>query len=67
LSTHRPEMPRKPAPKPDNPEQFKRFIETARQVEIDESAGALDRALDRVIPRNRKRSPKNGGEDNENG
>lgn len=38
-------------PKPDNPQQFKRFIETARQVEVDESPEALDRALDKVIPR----------------
>jgi hypothetical protein len=26
-------MPRKPKPQPDNPEQFKRFIEMAREVE----------------------------------
>jgi hypothetical protein len=26
-------MPRKPRPKPDNPEQFKRFTEMAREVE----------------------------------
>lgn len=44
----------KSKPKPDNPEQFKRFIETARQVEVDESPDALDRALDRVVPRRRQ-------------
>jgi len=44
-------MPKSPKPKPDNPEQFKRFIETARQVEVDESPDALDRALNKVIPR----------------
>jgi hypothetical protein len=54
-------MPRKPAPKPDDPDQFKRFIETARQVEADESPDAIDRALERVIRRNRKRAPKDGG------
>lgn len=37
--------------KPNNPEQFKRFIETARQVEVDESPDALDRALDKVLPK----------------
>lgn len=42
-------MPRKPKPKPDNPEQFKRFIDMAREVEADESPDAIDRALKRVI------------------
>lgn len=42
-------MPRKPAPKPDNPEQFRRFIETAREVEVDESPDALERAIKQVI------------------
>jgi hypothetical protein len=44
-------MPKSSKPKPDNPEQFKRFVETARQVEVDESPDALDRALDKVLPR----------------
>ena len=43
-------MPRKPTPKPDNPEQFKRFIDMAREVEVDESAEALERAFKRVVP-----------------
>jgi hypothetical protein len=42
-------MLRKPKPKPDNPEQFKRFIEMAREVEVDESADAIDRAFHRVV------------------
>jgi hypothetical protein len=41
-------MPRKPAPKPDDPEQSKRFIETAREVEADEGREAFDRAFARV-------------------
>jgi hypothetical protein len=45
-------MPRKPKPKPDNPEQFKRFIKVAREVEVDESPEALDRAFKRVVQRN---------------
>jgi hypothetical protein len=45
------EMPRKPKPQPDNPEQFKRFIDMARKVEVDESPGALDRALDKIMGR----------------
>ena len=43
-------MPRKPAPKPDNPEQFKRFIETAREIEADEQPDiVLEKALKRVV------------------
>jgi hypothetical protein len=44
-------MPRKPKPKPDNPEQFKRFIEMAREVEADESPDAIDRAFKKVVPK----------------
>lgn len=54
-------MTGKPAPKPDNPKQFKRFLETAREVETDESPEAIDRAFDKVIaPKSvtTKRSPK---------
>ena len=42
-------MSRKSKPKPDNPEQFKRFIEMAREVEADESPEALERALKKVL------------------
>lgn len=42
-------MPRKPPPKPDDPEQFKHFIDMAREVEADESPDAIDRAFDKVI------------------
>lgn len=44
-------MPRESKPKPDDPEQFKRFIDMAREVEADESPGALDRAFNSVIRR----------------
>jgi hypothetical protein len=49
-------MPRKP-PRPrktSDPEQLKRFIATAREVEADESAGAMDKALGRVMGRQPK-------------
>jgi hypothetical protein len=39
-------MPRKPT-KPDDPEQSKRFIETAEEVGADE-ASALDRAFKKI-------------------
>ena len=61
LGAHHMEMPRKSAPKPDNPEQFKRFIDMAREVEADESPDALDRAFDKVIPRRKiKKNVKDG-------
>jgi hypothetical protein len=42
---------RKPAPPPnaDDPEQSRRFIDMAREIEADESPGATDRAFDKVI------------------
>lgn len=43
-------MPRKAAPKPDDPEQVKRFIETAKAVEVDQSEGAFEKALKKVVP-----------------
>jgi hypothetical protein len=42
-------MPRKPSPPRDEPEQSKRFIETAREIETDESPEAFDRAFGKVI------------------
>jgi hypothetical protein len=59
LSAHHPEMSRKPTPKPDNPEQFKRFIDMAREIEVDESPDALDRALERVVGKPSKQVHKN--------
>lgn len=54
-------MSRKPTPQPDDPEQFKRFIDMAREVEADESQGAVDRALEKVI-RKPSRSPRQKGD-----
>ncbi len=42
-------MPRKPTPKPDDPDESKRFIDMAREIEADEDPKALDRAFDKVI------------------
>jgi len=39
----------KPQPKPDDPEQYRRFVETARELEADESPGAMDRAFEQVV------------------
>ena len=44
-------MPRKPAHKPKHadPDESRRFIETAREVGADESPEAFDRAFKRVV------------------
>ncbi len=43
-------MPHKPRqiPKPDDPEESKRFIDTAREVEASEEAEDFERAFDKV-------------------
>lgn len=41
-------MPRKPKPQPDNPEQFKRFLATAREVRDREPSEHFDRVFDRI-------------------
>lgn len=52
-------MPRKPqktTPPPKahrrkaDPEQFARFVETARKIGMDEDPEALDRAFDKIAP-----------------
>ncbi len=52
-------MPRKPAPKPksDDPEEYKRFLETAEAVEASKDPKALERALKAVADRD-SRPPK---------
>lgn len=54
---------RKPEPPPeaDDPEQSRRFIDMAREIEADETPGAMDRAFEKVI-RNpgSKMSPERG-------
>ena len=39
----------KPKPKLTDAERHTRFVETAREVEVDESPDAFDRAFDRVV------------------
>jgi CHAD domain-containing protein len=46
-------MSRKPAPKPDDPEQSKRFIEIAKEVGADQDSEVLEQALKTA----RKKSP----------
>ena len=43
-------MPRKPKPKPDDSEEYKRFLETAKAVEADEGVEAFERAFAKIVP-----------------
>jgi hypothetical protein len=51
-------MPRKPKPPPDDPEQSKRFIETAEEVGADTDEEALERAFKKIVPKKRNASQK---------
>jgi hypothetical protein len=51
-------MPTKPKPKPDDPEQSKRFREAAKEVEADLTGTVFDKALDLVVPAEAKTAPK---------
>jgi hypothetical protein len=39
----------KPTPKPDNPEQSKRFIETAKELGADEDESVFDEVFQKII------------------
>ncbi len=58
-------MSKKPTPrrepKPDDPEQSKRFLETAEEVEADKDDKAFEQAFKRVAPA-RNRSPEKSRE-----
>jgi len=41
-------MEQKPKPKPDDPEQYKRFLEAARKAQADETKEGADRAFKKV-------------------
>lgn len=44
----------RPTPKPDDPEQSRRFEEAARKLEADETAKTFGRTLERVVAIKRK-------------
>lgn len=53
-------MPRKRAPKADkssDPQEYKRFLETAKEVGAEESPEAFDKAFKRVVPPARPKKP----------
>ena len=51
-------MSRKPDPKPDDPEQSKRFVETARKVETDEDPKIFEETFQRLISARTTRKPR---------
>jgi hypothetical protein len=55
-------MPTRKPPQPDDPEQYRRFLETAKEVEADDTPGSLDRHFDLIV-RPRKRKPEKPKED----
>ena len=42
-------MAPKPKPKPDDPEQYKRFLEAAEKAEADKTEAGADRAFKKVV------------------
>jgi hypothetical protein len=46
-------MPNKPERKPDDPAQYKRFIEAARKAEADETKEGAERGFKKIDPRKR--------------
>lgn len=42
-------MPRKPKPPPDDPEEYKRFLETAKAAEAEKDPKAFERAFERTV------------------
>jgi hypothetical protein len=44
-------MSRKPEPKPDDPAQSQRFLDTAKEVGADTDDKALERAFKKIVPR----------------
>jgi hypothetical protein len=53
-------MPRKPKPKPDNPEQFKRFIDMAHEVGAEQPSPDFERVF-RKVAEQPKRIPSKTG------
>jgi len=51
-------MTRKAERKPDDPAQYKRFLEAARKAEADESKEGADRAFKSVVSSSKLRAPK---------
>jgi hypothetical protein len=44
-------MPHKPKAKRDDPEEYKRFLETAKEVEASDDPKALEKAIKKIAPK----------------
>ena len=51
-------MPRKPNPKPDDEEQSKKFLETAKDLDADKTGKGFERAMGVITPPRKPQSPK---------
>jgi hypothetical protein len=51
-------MAQKSKPKPDDPAQYKRFIEAARKAEADETREGADRAFKKIVSQKRNKASK---------
>lgn len=48
-------MSKKPERKPDDPEQSKRFIDSAKAAEADETEKGADKAFKKIVPPSKQR------------
>jgi hypothetical protein len=46
-------MPQKPKRKPDDPKQYKRFLEAAKEAQADETEEGADRAFNKITRRSK--------------
>ena len=51
-------MPKRKEPELDPKDQFKKFVETARELEVDESGKEFEKAFKRLAPQHREKRPK---------
>ncbi len=49
-------MPKKKKPEDKPDEQFKRFVETAREHGVDETGKEFEKAFKKVVPKKQKKS-----------
>lgn len=48
-------MSKKPEHKPDDPAQYKRFLEAAKKAQADETKEGADRAFKKIAPEKKRR------------
>jgi hypothetical protein len=53
-------MPRKPKAKPDDSDEYRRFLETAEAVEAGTDPKAFDKAFKKIVPKPKAFRPRRG-------